>query len=32
MNEVLEEAKLMGVEPFSSWIKKHSPQPLYSSQ
>jgi len=32
MNEVLEEAKLLGVEPFSSWIKKHSPQPFHSAR
>ncbi len=32
MNDVLEEAKEKGVEPFSSWIKKHSPQPFHSAR
>ncbi len=32
MNDVLEEAKGKGVEPFSSWVNKHSPKHCYSIQ
>lgn len=32
MNDVLEEAKEKGVEPFSSWVNKHSPKHCYSIQ